>query len=69
MGDDTELTENEWQRCDELWAVVTGDVGAESCTVAALVAMHESDRQNIEEADIDVIVSRQKPDSPPRPGL
>jgi len=48
MADEAELTERDWERCDQLWAAVAGEVSTETCMVSALVAMHESDRENIE---------------------
>lgn len=44
-----ELSEKDWERCDLLWGALAGNRGTGECDVAALVAMHESDRKNIEE--------------------
>ena len=43
----SQLSERDWERCDALWGAVAGH-DAEWCSVAAIVAMHESDRENIE---------------------
>ena len=41
------LSESDWDRCDALWDAVAGE-GSDFCSVGAIVAMHESDRDTIQ---------------------
>ena len=40
----SQLSPQEWDRCDALWAAVAGGADVETCPIATLIAMHESDK-------------------------
>ena len=42
------LTEDDWNRCDGLWGAVAGGPNVDTCSLAALIAMHESDRATMQ---------------------